>query len=167
MEPISATLAGIQLVSASVKFIKERISDCKDIGEIAGQIDSLFVGQKQVQEASNRKSGVGLADQFGVQSVAKEMINAKLAAEKLQEVATMVDMRFGPGTWKGIVDERAKRIQEAKEAAIAARRKARLEHEQTMEMVKNTLIVCGCIAVAMGLVIFMFITIAQASALLM
>lgn len=166
MEPISATLAGIQLVSASVKFIKERISDCKDIGEIAGQIDSLFVGQKQVQEASNRKSGVGIADQFGVQSVAKEMINAKLAAEKLQEVATMVDMRFGPGTWKGIVDERAKRIQEAKEAAIAARRKARLEYEQTMEMVKNTLIVCACIAVAMGLAIFMFITIAQASTLL-
>jgi hypothetical protein len=166
MEPISATLAGIQLVSASVKFIKERISDCKDIGEIAGQIDSLFVGQKQVQEASNRKSGVGIADQFGVQSVAKEMINAKLAAEKLQEVATMVDMRFGPGTWKGIVDERAKRIQEAKEAAIAARRKARLEHEQTMAMVKNTLIVCCCIAVAMGLAIFMFITIAQASTLL-
>ena len=167
MEPISATLAGIQLVSASVKFIKERISDCKDIGEIAGQIDSLFVGQKQVQDASNRKSGVGIADQFGVHSVAKEMIDARLAAEKLQEVATMVDMRFGPGTWKGIVDERAKRIQEAKEAAIAARRQARLEHEQTMEMVKNTLIVCAFVATVMGFTIFMFLTLAQAATLLM
>ena len=28
----------------------------------------------------------------------------------------MVNLRFGPDTWKSIVDERARRIQEAKEA---------------------------------------------------
>ena len=71
-------------------------------------------GRKQVNEARNKKSGVGLGDQFGVDSVAREVIDAKIAAEKLQEVATMVDMRFGPGTWKGILEERQKRIQQAK-----------------------------------------------------
>jgi hypothetical protein len=87
LEPVTAALAGISLVKASVDFIKQNINTAKDIGEIAGQIDALFTGQKQVQEASNRKSGVGLADQFGVQSVAKEMIDAKLAAEQIAEVA--------------------------------------------------------------------------------
>ena len=42
----------------------------------------------------------------------------------MQEIATMVDMRFGHGTWRSIVDERAKRIREAKEAAALARREA-------------------------------------------
>ena len=32
---------------------------------------------------------------------------------------TLVDLRFGPGTWQSIVDERAKRIQQAKEQAAA------------------------------------------------
>jgi hypothetical protein len=46
----------------------------------------------------------------------------------------MVDMRFGPGTWRGIVDERARRLQEAKEAALA-RRKAGAARQK--EMVDN------------------------------
>jgi len=39
-------------------------------------------------------------------------------------------MRFGPGTWAGIVNERAKRIQEAKEAERKRKiEQARKEHE--------------------------------------
>jgi len=60
MEPISTALAGISLVKASVDFIKSNISTAQDIGQIAGQIDAMFTGQKQVQEASNKKTGMGL-----------------------------------------------------------------------------------------------------------
>jgi len=122
MEPISTALAGIALVKQSVDFIKTHINTVQDIGQIANQIDNLFTGEKQVQQARNKKAGGGLGDQFGVDTVAKEVIDAKLAAEKLQEVATMVDMRFGHGTWKGIVAERAKRLQEQREAEAKARR---------------------------------------------
>jgi len=122
MEPISTALAGIALVKQSVDFIKTHINTVQDIGQIASQIDNLFTGEKQVQQARNKKAGGGLGDQFGVDTVAKEMIDAKLAAEKLQEVATMVDMRFGHGTWKGILTERAKRLQEQREAEAKARR---------------------------------------------
>ena len=121
---VAEVLTGISLVKASVDFIKSNISTCQDISQIAGQIDDLFRGEKEVQALRNKKSGTGLGDQFGVDTVAKEIIDARLAAEQLQEVATMVDMRFGHGTWAGIVAERAKRIQEAKEAAAAARREA-------------------------------------------
>ena len=71
----------------------------------------------------------------------------------MQEVAMMIDMRFGPGTWKGIVDERARRIQEAKEAALKARRQAAQEHKEFMEAVKTFLIVGGVILVAIALLI--------------
>lgn len=150
---IAETLAGIALVKQSVDFIKSNISTVQDIGQIAGQIDDLFRGEQEVQKARGKKSGVGLTDQFGVQSVAKEMIDAKLAQEKMHEVAMMVDMRFGPGTWKGIVDERARRIQEAKEAALKARREAIKKHNEMMETVKTFLIVGGVVVAALALLI--------------
>ena len=163
MEPISTALAGIALVKSSVDFIKTHINTAKDIGEIAGQIDALFTGQKQVQDASNRKSGVGIADQFGVQSVAKEMIDAKLAAEQLAEVARMVDFRFGSGTWASILAERQKRIQEAKEARAKARKIEQQRQQEMLENLKFGAIVIGCIVVIIGL--FLAVMIEAASAI--
>jgi len=166
MEPISTALAGIALVKSSVDFIKTHINTAKDIGEIAGQIDALFVGQKQVQEASNRKSGVGLSDQFGVQSVAQEMIDAKIAAEKLQEVANMVNMRFGPNTWKEILAERNRRIQEAKEAHIAARRAAQKAQDELIENIKIGSLIVLVMAIAIFLFFFLVFSAAMASSLI-
>jgi glycerol uptake facilitator-like aquaporin len=160
MEPISTALAGISLVKASVDFIKSNISTAQDIGQIAGQIDAMFTGQKQVQEASNKKTGMGLADQFGVQSVAKEMIDAKLAAEQVAEVARMVDFRFGHGTWAAILAERQKRIQQAKEAQAAQRK---IERERQQEMFENFKV--GAIAVGLVVVIIgLFIGVLTATA---
>ena len=166
MEPISTALAGIALVKSSVDFIKTHINTAKDIGEIAGQIDALFVGQKQVQEASNRKAGVGLSDQFGVQSVAQEMIDAKLAAEKLQEVANMVNMRFGPDTWKEILAERNRRIQEAKEAKIAARKAAQKAQDELIENIKIGSLIVLVMAIAIFLFFFLVFSAAMASSLI-
>jgi len=163
MEPISTALAGIALVKSAVDGIKSAIGTANDIGDIAGQIDALFAGQKQVNEARNKKSGVGLTDQFGVESVAREVIDARIAAEKLQEVATMVDMRFGPGTWKGILEERQKRIQEAKEAAMRARREAILKQEEMVENIKVALGICFVIVVAVGAFILMMVSVAKSS----
>jgi hypothetical protein len=154
--PIAEILTGIALVQQSVAFIKNNISTAKDIGEIAGQIDDLFRGEKEAQQARNKKAGGGLGDQFGVDTVAKEMIDAKIAAEKLQEVATLVDMRFGHGTWKGIVVERAKRIQEAKEAAAAARRQRLQEAKEFEEMMKQIVLVAGVLIMSIGLFIYLF-----------
>src|SRR5210317_1883406 len=137
---IAETLAGIALVKSAVDGIKSAIGTANDIGEIAGHIDKLFEGEKQVQQQRAKKSGAGVADQFGIQTVAQEMIDARLAQEKITEMRNLVDMRFGPGTWKGIVDERARRIQEAKEAALKARREAIQKHNEFMETVKMFLI---------------------------
>ena len=156
MEPISTALAGIALVKSAVDGIKSAIGTANDVGAIAGQIDALFTGQKQVNEARNKKSGVGLTDQFGVESVAREMIDAKLAAEKLQEVATLVNMRFGPDTWKNILEERQKRILEAKEAAAAERRKKLQESREFEEMMKQIVLVTSIIVVSIGLFVYLF-----------
>jgi len=159
---IAETLAGIALVKSAVDGIKSAIGTANDIGDIAGYIDNLFEGEKQVQQTRNKKAGsVGLGDQFGVDTVAREVIDARIAAEKLQEVATMVDMRFGPGTWKGIVAERAKRIQAAKEAAAAARRAEILRQEEMMDNIKVGFVIAMVIAVGVGLFIALMISTAS------
>lgn len=153
---IAEVLTGIALVQKSVEFIKSNISTVQDISQIAGQIDDLFRGEKEAQQARNKKAGGSLGAQFGVDTVAKEIIDAKIAAEKLQEVASMVDMRFGHGTWKGIVDERAKRIQEAKEAAAAERRRKIQEAKEFEEMMKQIALVAGVGIMSIGLFVYLF-----------
>ena len=148
---IAETLAGIALFKSAVSGIKSAIGTANDIGDIAGFIDNLFEGEKQVQRERSKKSGVSIGDQFGVKSVATELINAKLAKEQMQEIATMVDMRFGHGTWRGIVDERAKRIQEAKEAEMARRRAAALRHNEMIENAKVGVTVFFLVIVVVGL----------------
>ena len=163
---VAEVLTGIALVQQSVEFIKKNIQTAKDVGEIASQIDDLFRGEKEVQQARNKKAGGGLGDQFGVDTVAKEIIDAKLAQEKLQEIAQLVDLRFGHGTWAGILAERSKRIQEAKEAAAAARKKQQREHDEMMETLKMFLIVGGVVLVAIFIIIMMMISVSNAMGLL-
>ena len=128
------TLAGIALVKSAVDGIKSAIGTANDIGEIAGHIDNLFLGEQQAQKARNKKAG---ANQFNVNTVARETIDAKLAAEKLYEVSVMVDQRFGHGTWQGIVNERARRIQEAKQEARQQQIEQNKKNHEMMEIAKT------------------------------
>jgi len=151
---IAETMAGIALVKGAVDGIKSIIGTANDVSEIAGYIDKLFEGEKQVQQIRNKKSGVNNFGDIG--GVASEVIDARLAAEKLQEVATMVDMRFGHGTWKSIVDERARRIQEQK-AKEAELKRAQFKKAQEFEdMIQGILIAVAVAVVAMGLLIAVF-----------
>jgi len=152
---VAEILAGIALVKSSVDFIKSNINTAKDIGEIAGAIDGLFKGTEECQKARNKKSRPSLGDQFGIQSVAQEIIDAKLAEEKMQEMRNLVDMRFGPGTWQGILDERQKRIAEAKEAARLAKIKKRQEEEEFWEQMKMLAIIGGVVIIGGGAFIAM------------
>ena len=131
---IAETLAGIALVKSAVDGIKSAIGTANDIGEIAGHIDNLFLGEQQAQKARNKKSGVS---QFDVSSVAKETIDAKLAAEHLYNVSVLVDQRFGHGTWAGIVNERARRIQEAKEEARQHQIERNRKNNEVVELAKT------------------------------
>ena len=153
---IAETLAGIALVKQSVDFIKSNINTAKDIGEIADAVDGLFRGQDEVEKARNKKAGVSVGDQLGIKTVAQEVIDAKLAAESLAEMRSMIDMRFGPGTFKSILDLRAKKIREQKEAEAEARRIKRQKQKEIEDTIKNGLIVFAVLGCAVGLFVFLF-----------
>ncbi len=159
---IAETLAGIALFKSAVDGIKSAIGTANDVGEIAGFIDKLFEGEKQVQQRRNQQSGVGVGDQFGVANVAREVIDARLAKEQMQEVASLVDMRFGHGTWRSIVDERARRIQAAREVAAAEKRKKIQEAREFEENLKQFFMISGVIVVVIVLFAVLISMIARA-----
>jgi|TARA_B100000212_G_scaffold321657_1_gene280402 CHASE3 domain sensor protein len=145
MEPISTALTGIALVQKSVDFIKKNINTANDIRDIAGSIDALFAGEKQVQqERFGNKSVLGQT-----KDAAHSVIDAKLAQEQMEEISILIDNRFGYGTWRQIVNERAKRLQEEKERIreekqAALRRKK--EMQETMRIVATVVGVTGFIS---------------------
>ena len=115
-----------------------------------------MTGEKQVQEQRTKKAGVSLGDQFGIKTVAQEVIDARLAQEKVQEMRTLVDLRFGPGTWQSIVDERARRIQQAKEQAAVERRKKLQEAKEFEEVMQQVVLIGAVIFVTFGLFVLLF-----------
>ena len=151
--PIAEILAGISLVKASVDFIKSNLDTCKDIGEIGGAIDGLLRGKDEVDKKSGRR-GLGFKEQFDTAHIAREAIDAKLAAEQLQEISQMINLRFGPDTWREIMEERARRIQEHKEHLRQVAKQKAKEHKELMEQLKMiglvTLSVLGIIAILIG-----------------
>ena len=121
MEPISTALTGIALVQKSVSFIKSNIATANDIKDIAGALDSLFAGEKQIQqERFSDKSMLGQT-----KDAANKVIDAKLAKEAMDEMRTLINHRFGHGTFQQIIAERNKQIREEKERIAEAKRIAR------------------------------------------
>ncbi len=152
MDPISTGLAGIALVQKSVDFIKSNIQTANDIKDIAGAIDGLFQGEKQIQK-----------DRFGDKSiigqtkdVATSVIDAKLAQESMDEMRQLVDARFGFGTWQEIINERAKRIQEEKEAEKERARIARQKRQETVDNFQTAGIAAAIIGVVILTILIYF-----------
>jgi len=154
---VAEVLAGISLVKASVEFIKSNIDTAKDIGEIAGAVDDLFKGQDEVEKKRSKKAGLGVGDQLGIKHVAQEVIDARLAQEAMQEMRNMIDMRFGPGTWQTILDERQKRIREEKERIAALKKEEQLKRQETMEAIKVALTIAAAVATGVAVIVLMAI----------
>ena len=149
--PVAEILAGIALVKSSVDFIKSNIDTCKDIGELGSAIDSLLRGKDEVNKKQGK--GPGVREQFDASHIARETIDAKLAAEQLQEVANMINLRFGPNTWREILEERARRIAAAKEAEKLARIEKRKADAELWADIKTVLLVVGVVVIGAGVVI--------------
>lgn len=154
----AAVLSGIKLVKQSVDFIKQNIQTCNDIGDIIDHIDKAMMGEQQVIKARDSKN----VDHFAIDNVAKEVIDARLAREQLNEMKNLINLRFGPGTWEFILQERKKRI-DAKKQAIKEARAAKLKKQQEIaEYIKYgliTVVTIAFIGVAVGITLKFFVSV--------
>ena len=156
MEPISTALTGIALVQKSVSFIKSNIATANDIKDIAGALDSLFAGEKQIQsERFSDKSIIGQT-----KDAANKVIDAKLAKEAMDEMRILINHRFGHGTFQQIIAERNKQIREEKERIAEAKRIARKRAQERKELMMIIASVGGGIAVFL---LFVFVYLASSA----
>tara|TARA_X000001316_G_C921585_1_gene36071 strand:+ start:518 stop:1261 length:744 start_codon:yes stop_codon:yes gene_type:complete len=144
---VAEILTGIALVQKSVEFIKSNIGTVNDIKDIAKQIDGFFEGESQMNRSAGK--GLGIKEQFGIESTASDFIDRKLLEEKRQELKNMINLRFGPTTWDQILAERANKINEAKEVV----RLQRVEKRQQQKDIIDTLQTMGIIFCVLAVVI--------------
>ena len=153
---VAEILAGIALVKQSVDFIKSNINTVKDISQIGSQLESLLDGNAQVQKAKLER-GNSVSDQLGIKSVATEVIDAKLAAEQMEEMRELIDHRFGWGTWKEIIALRQQRMREEKERLEELRREAMKKQAEFQEKLM-IIIPLGLAILALGGLFFYIFT---------
>lgn len=144
---VAETLAGLALVNSAVKGIKSVISTCKDVSEIADQIDSVIEGTKEVHSKSHPiaskwdnflgKTIGSSADKFSLGAVAKETIEEKLAEEQLNRVRLMINKRFGPDTWNTILEERKLRIKKHNELLEKETKKKKEANEKLYKILET------------------------------
>ena len=142
---VAEILTGIALVQKSVDFIKSNINTVNDIKDIAKQIDGFFEGEAQMNKSQGK--GIGLKDEFGVESTASDFIDRKLLEEKRNELKMIINMRFGPTAWDQILAERAEKINQAKEAIRLQKIEKRQQQKEFIDALQTMGIVFCVIAV--------------------
>tara|TARA_A100001515_G_scaffold141845_1_gene139443 strand:- start:8229 stop:8747 length:519 start_codon:yes stop_codon:yes gene_type:complete len=155
---VAEVLTGVALVKSSVAFIKEAISLGKDVNSIMSAVDDILDAEQEINAKRSKKDGMSIADQFGIKTVAHEVIDAKLVAEERYRMSVLIDNRFGHGTFKSIVDLRAQRIQEAKEHAKIEAKKRQQRNQEIIEIVS---VLLGIILLG-GLIFSVFVYMAYA-----
>ena len=122
---VAEILTCIALVKKSAEIISKGIGAAKDIGGLAGEIDNLFEGQKQlVQQEKQTKATGGSATQI--------VIDQRLAAEAISDCRELIIGRFGFDAWQDIIAlQREMELAEKHKAAAAVR--ARAETAETMQ----------------------------------
>ena len=152
---VGEAIAAATAFKAAVDGIKKAISTAKDVRDIASQIDVLLDSKSKIDRAKNKKAAPG---QFSISSIASETIDAKLAEESLQEIRTLVDLRFGHGVFQSILDERKKRI---KEFAEAQRKQAIAKAKRRKELMNDlkifAYIIGGSIVVVVAIIVYITI----------
>tara|TARA_R100001480_G_scaffold103130_1_gene106223 strand:+ start:1404 stop:1904 length:501 start_codon:yes stop_codon:yes gene_type:complete len=160
MEPISSALAAVSIASASIKFLKERISDAQDAKEIFGHVSRLMDCEKAINADQAKYSNIG---ELSLKSSIDHGIQKRLIRESLADAKLAIDLRFGPGTYQSFIDDHAKAIREAKEREAQARKEILRKAQETEEAVKTALIATFMVMVVVALFVFMFAVIARSA----
>ena len=93
MEPITTALGAVAAASQAIAFIKARINDVQSVADISQQIGTLFDCQKKLNDERNKQAGVG---DIKFKSSIDAVLEAKKLQEQMQEIKTMINLRFGP-----------------------------------------------------------------------
>ncbi len=159
MEPVTTAIAAVTAASNAIAFIKARINDAQSVADISQQIGTLFDCQKKLNDERNKQASVG---DITFKSSIDAVLESKKLQEQMNEIRTMINLRFGPDTWQQIVDLHNKKLREQKEAQAKARREAIRKAKEFEETLKTVLIIICVIGVGISLLVFLMVSVARA-----
>jgi len=122
---VAEILAGAALIKASIDAIKGTIASCKDVSDIAADIDNLFQGQQDIAKDKRKAKATG-------QSATQIVIAEETAKEDLKIAQELIIARFGYHSWQRILQIQQDQLLEQK-ALAAARKKKKEETQQVVE----------------------------------
>ncbi len=149
---VAEALAGIALFNSAVAGIKEACNHAKSVGELGGLLDQLWTAEKQVQQQANKRAGYSNFD--GFKDVANEAIDRRLIQEQMNEVRSLITLRFGADCWNEIIREKAKREREMREAEARAALEQQHKQEELIEIVQMSLVVVFLVVLAIAMISF-------------
>ena len=126
-------VGGIVLLKKSIDGIKSAIGTAKDVGDIASDLDGFFTAKDEIEKKASKSDSLGLKGQLGIDSVAQEIIDRKIAYEQERELSNILNLRFGPNTFGEIKQERARRKKEARQRAIRIQQEKARKQKELMQ----------------------------------
>jgi len=147
---IAEALAGIALFNSAVAGIKQACTHAKSIGEMGGLLDQLWTAEKQINQQSNKQSGYN-----DFSNIANTAIDRRLIQEQMNEVRSLITLRFGADCWNEIIAEKSKRERQAKEQAAAAERQKQQQIEEWIEIAQIGSVVIVSVLLAIAVISFL------------
>ena len=144
---LGEALAGIALFNTAVAGIKQACGHAKSIGELGGLLDQLWTAEKQINQEANKRAGYSNFD--GFKDVANQAIDRRLMQESLNEVRSLITLRFGADCWNEIIAEKAKREREMREAETRAALERQKQTDEWVEMGTAVMVFLGIVALAL------------------
>ncbi len=144
---LGEALAGIALFNTAVAGIKQACGHAKSIGELGGLLDQLWTAEKQINQQANKRAGY--SDFDGFKDVANQAIDRRLMQESLNEVRSLITLRFGADCWNEIIAEKAKREREMREAETRAALERQKQTDEWVEIGTAVMVFMGIVALAL------------------
>ena len=161
MDPVTIGLA--------ISGLKGAVSAARNIQEIGHGLENLFNAQsehekkqakkqpdsRQQQVLRMRAGDADSDDPTSISSVANSVLLERQNQIQLESLAREIDIKWGAGTWKAILAEREKRIEQKEKNKVLAIKKAKADkafwHQVAREVTKGFFI----IAAIVGMVFFL------------
>ena len=146
VEPVTTIIGGLAAARQAVNFLKTNVEVFNDAAEVGRQVGNILQGFDEFNKA---RSDTKMAAKLGIKDIASEMIEKRLLDEELEYLRSLLVSRFGSRFWDEILQTRATRIREQKEAEKKARAAELKRRQELVDLMKALGIALG-VALTLG-----------------
>ena len=149
VEPVTTIIGGLAAARSAIDFLKQNVGVFNDAAEVGRQVGNILQGFDEFNKARNDPK---MQAKLGIKDIASEMIEKRLLDEELEYLRSLLVSRFGASLWDQILQTRAARIREQKEAvkkAAAEKRKRKQEIFSIIKAIGIAILVAGTLGVAL------------------